>query len=210
MHLQIVTPMKTFITLQTYHWLESPLPANSWLSECPNLLQLSSLINDFFLFTIRNSKIPKGQKEIVANKMKRKTNIENTTLHWKLKLEYKRLFFEPCKRLELLLEVSLIKGFLHYVVERVPLKHFFEITLFHKYCIRGVCLHFVHSKNFWQETLSPKMNKHVAMNLCESGNWLLNYCYRKDGSQYKGGLASWENKRFECIMLSGSLYKCEI
>ena len=43
----------------------------------------------------RNSKIPKEQTEIVksrtdktmANKMKRKTNIVHTTLHWKLKLE---------------------------------------------------------------------------------------------------------------------------
>ena len=41
------------------------------------------------LLCIRNSKIPKGQTEIVksrtdktmANKMKRKTNIEHTTLH---------------------------------------------------------------------------------------------------------------------------------
>ena len=50
----------------------------------------------------RDSKIQKGQTEIVnsenrqdyGNKMKRKTNIEHTILHWKLKLE----LHEPNKK----------------------------------------------------------------------------------------------------------------
>ena len=53
------------------------------------IMTIEQIYNYTMFYTKRNSKIPKGQTEIVksrtdktmANKMKRKTNIEHTTLH---------------------------------------------------------------------------------------------------------------------------------